>query len=407
MSREINNSEYRQKMIRDLLAQLHAGTSAEKVKAQFRAAFDGVSAQEIAQAENELIAGGLNPAEIKTLCDIHASVFEGSVEEIHRQEDPAQIPGHPAYTLTAENRALADWMETAVSPRLEAYRKDATSGSLRALKDAFAPLQQLHVHYLRKENVLFPYLEKHGITAPPKVMWGVDDDIRGLIKEAGLLLSASGSDSQSIITAVEEALRKISEMIFKEKNILLPMLLETLEDDEWAKIAADSVELGFCLIPPPPAFMPRQAPQAAQPVQAAAPTSAIALPTGQLQPGELSAMLNALPVDITFVGRDDTVKYCSQGRERIFPRTASVIGRKVVNCHPPASVHIVEKILADFKAGKKDHEDFWLHLHGKYILIRYYAVRSPEGEYLGTLEVTQDIALLQAITGEKRLVSNP
>ncbi len=407
MSREINNSEYRQKMIRALLAQLHAGTSAEEVKAQFQAAFDGVSAQEIAQAENELVAGGLDPAEIRKLCDIHASVFEGSVEEIHRQEDPAQIPGHPVHTLKAENQALTELMETVIRPRLEAYRKDANPGSLRALKEAFVPLQQLHIHYLRKENVLFPYLEKHGITAPPKVMWGVDDDIRALAKEAVLLLSAPDSGSQGVINAVESTIRKASEMIFKEENILLPMLMETLTEEEWAKIAADSVEIGFCLIPPPPAFAPTQTPRAAQPVQADIPAPAVVLPTGQLQPGELSAMLNALPVDITFVDREDTVKYFSQGRERIFPRTASVIGRKVVNCHPPASVHIVEGILADFKAGRKDHEDFWLPLHGRYILIRYYAVRSPAGEYLGTLEVTQDIAPIQAITGEKRLVSNP
>jgi len=406
MSREINNSEYRQRVIRDLLAQLHDGKPVEEVKAQFKEAFDGVSAQDIAQAENQLIAGGLDPAEIRNLCDIHASVFEGSIEEIHRVEDPAQVPGHPAHTLKAENRALTKLMEKVIKPQLEAYRKDPNAGSLRALREAFEPLKQLHIHYLRKENVLFPFLEKHGITAPPKVMWGVDDDIRALIKRSELLMAAPDSGSERILSAVETTLKKVADMLFKEENILLPMLLETLDEGEWAKITQDSVELGYCLIPAPPAWHHAQTSFTAQAAQQDSPTASIVLPTGNLEPRELWAMLDALPLDITFVDKDDTVRYFSQGTERIFPRTKSVIGRKVVNCHPPASMHIVEKMLDDFKAGRKDHEDFWLHLHGKFILIRYYAVRSPEGEYLGTLEVTQDIAPIQAITGEKRLVSD-
>jgi DUF438 domain-containing protein len=159
---------------------LHQGKPAEDVKAQFKKAFDGVSAQEIAQAENELIAGGLPPEEIRKLCDIHASVFEGSIEEIHRPADPTQIPGHPAHTLKAENEALTRLMEDTIRPRLQEYRDNANTERLQALRNAFEPMSKLHLHYLKKENILFPYLEQHGITAPPKVMWGVDDDIRAM-----------------------------------------------------------------------------------------------------------------------------------------------------------------------------------------------------------------------------------
>ena len=406
MSREINNSEYRQKVIRDLLAQLHQGKPAEEVKAQFKAAFDGVSAQEIAQAENELIAGGLPPEEIRKLCDIHASVFEGSIEEIHRPQDPAQIPGHPAHTLKAENQALTKVMEETIRPKLQEYKEDSSQERLKALQKACEPMRQLHVHYLKKENLLFPYMEQHGITAPPKVMWGVDDDIRAMVKEALRLMNEAGSDSQSIIRMVEFALTKTSEMIFKEENILLPMVLETLTQEEWEKIARESGDLGYCLIPAPPAWHPAAPKEEAHSAQEDVPSAMVVLPTGRFMPEELSAMLNALPIDITFVDKDDTVKYFSEGSERIFPRTKAVIGRKVVNCHPPASMHIVEKFLEDFKTGKKDHEDFWLNLHGKFIFIRYYAVRDSKGNYLGTLEVTQDIGSIQKITGEKRLVSD-
>ena len=407
MSREINNSEYRQHIIRDLLTQLHQGKPAEEVKAQFKAAFDGVSAQEIAQAENELIAGGLPPEEIRKLCDIHASVFEGSIEEIHQPADLSQLPGHPAHTLKAENQALQKLMEETIRPKLQEYKENASPEKLQALLKAFEPMRQLNLHYLKKENLLFPYLEQHGITAPPKVMWGVDDDIRAMVKEALRLMNEAGSDAQNIIRMAEFATTNTSEMIFKEENILLPMALETLTQEEWAKIAGESGELGYCLIPAPPTWhpvAPAKGDQAAK--DAEVPTSMLVLPTGRMLPEELSAMLDALPVDITFVDKDDTVKYFSQGTERIFPRTKAIIGRKVVNCHPPASMHVVEKILEDFKAGKKDHEDFWLNIHGKFILIRYFAVRSAGGEYLGTLEVTQDIGPIQKIAGEKRLVSD-
>ncbi len=406
MSREINNSEYRQKVIKELLAQLHAGRPADDVKALFKESFQNVSAQEIAQAENQLIADGLPPEEIRDLCDIHASVFEGSIEEIHRPSDPSKIPGHPAHTLLAENQALKALMDETIRPQLEAYRQTPGAQQLQALRAAFEPLQHLHIHYLKKENLLFPYLEQHGVTAPPKVMWGVDDDIRAAVKEVQRLLSEPVSDTERILRMVEFALTKATEMIFKEENILLPMMVEIFTPGEWAKIAQESGSLGYCLIPEPPAWQPEAPVQETPSFTEAAPTAMVMLPTGQLKPEELSGLLNALPVDITFVDKDDTVKYFSEGTERIFPRTRAIIGRKVVNCHPPASMPIVEKILADFKSGQKDHEDFWLSLHGKFILIRYYAVRSPQGEYLGALEVTQDIAPIQRITGEKRLVSN-
>ena len=196
---------------------------------------------------------------------------------------------------------------------------------------------------------------------------------------------------------------KAAEMIFKEENIMLPMLLEVLTTEEWKHIADQSSEIGYCLIPEPTVWNPKEvkAPVPAVAVQA----GDVTLPTGFMSVQEVTALLDTLPVDITFVGKDDTVRYFSQGAERVFPRTKAIIGRKVADCHPPSSVHIVEGIVADFKSGKKDHEDFWIHMGDKYVYIRYYAVRDASGEYLGVLEVTQDIAPVQQISGEKRLVS--
>lgn len=240
-------------------------------------------------------------------------------------------------------------------------------------------------------------MEKYGVNAPPKVMWGVDDEIRAQLKQA--LESLEQGDT----AALDAVMVRLEDMAFKEENIMLPILMEKLHTDEWQQIARDSEEFGYFLIDQPPVWTPqrlREQPPATQQVE-----GEIKLPTGSFSAVELSALFNALPVDITFVDKDNKVRYFSQGRERVFPRTVSVLGRDVKNCHPPASVHIVEQIVEDLRAGRKDHEDFWIRMGEKLILIRYFALRSPEGEFLGVGETTQDIAPLQKITGEKRLVN--
>lgn len=393
MSQEINNREYRKQVIKELLKQLHAGKSVDEVKAQFEAAFEGVEASEISEAEQALISEGLPIGEVQRLCDVHAAVFKGSVEQIHASRSDAETPGHPAHTLRAENRALGQLIS-----RIRPHIAEARAKGIAALAGEIDELRGIEKHYVKKEMLLFPYMEKYGISAPPKVMWGVDDEIRALLKQTAQLAAAGDAAAAE---RAGEALDKIEEMIFKEENIMLPMLLEVLTGEEWKHIADQSGEIGYCLIPEPPKWSPKEAKEPAQSAQSAD----ITLPTGYLSVKELTALLDTLPVDITFVGKDGTVRYFSQSKERVFPRTKAIIGRKVTDCHPPASVHIVEGIVEDLRSGRKDHEDFWIRMGDKYVYIRYYAVRDAAGEYLGVLEVTQDIAPIQQIAGEKRLVT--
>lgn len=404
MSAEINNREYRQQVLKELISQLHDGKSVEEVKGRFSAVFGDVSAEEIAQAEAALIQGGLPVSEVQRLCDVHAAVFKGSLEEIHQPSDPSKIPGHPANTMSRENRAIENLIQK-IQAMLRALAPDGSAGE--DVKEAFARLAEIDLHYSKKENLFFPYLEQYGVTAPPKVMWGVDDEIRGLLKN--LQKDIQSNPISALKPQAETLFNRISEMIFKEEKILLPMLLENLTQDEWKTIAEESNDIGFCLIDNVPVWNPsKTSPQkAAEQVEAKREAGVITLPTGALKMEELVRMLDALPIDITFVDKNDTVKYFSQGAERVFPRTKAIIGRKVANCHPPASVHIVEKLVEDFREGRKDHEDFWIDMGEKYILIRYFAVRGDSGEYLGVLEVTQNIRPLQAIRGEKRLVEDP
>jgi len=401
MSESINNREYRQNVIKQVIKQLHEGKTVEEVKEQFEVAFAGVSATEISEAEGALIAEGLPVSEIQSLCDVHASVFKGSIQEIHQVTDQTQILGHPANTLKRENRELEEILEKQLKP----YLSDLiTDKSLAKVREGIGHLAKIDLHYSKKENLLFPYLEQYGITAPPKVMWGVDDEIRAQIKDVNRILTEAIGDLAEWKQKIESLMNKITEMIFKEENILLPMLLETLTQDEWKRIADESGDIGY-LVERVPVWNPTIENKDVIKEEKSVP-GVLTLPTGVLKAEELIRLLDALPFDITFVDKDDIVKYFSQGAERIFPRTKAIIGRNVSNCHPPASVHIVEKIVEDFKNGIKEHEDFWINMGDKFILIRYYAVRGEKGEYLGVLEVTQDIKPIQEITGEKRLASN-
>lgn len=408
MSEYINNREYRQKVLKELIMELHDGKSVEEVRERFADLIQGISATEISAMENALIKEGMPVAEVQRLCDVHAAVFKGSIEEIHASVNQEETPGHPIHTFKMENRKLERLMNKFIKPLLETLKQEDNQEVRQKLAVEYDRLWEIDKHYLRKENLLFPYMEKYEITAPPKVMWGVDDEIRADIKEVMNLLKTETSNSDDIITKSETVLDRVNEMIFKEESILFPMVMETLAEDEWLKIARESHELGYCLYEPTKEWKPVRV-DVEKKVQDEGDKPAgdgyIRFETGIFTQPELQAMLNTLPVDITFVDKDGIVKFFSQGSERIFPRTKAVIGRGVQNCHPPASVHIVEKIVEDLQSGVKDHEDFWIKMKGKYVHIRYFAVRDKEGNFLGVLEFTQDIAPIQALEGEKRLVN--
>lgn len=399
MSEYINNKERRKKALKSIIAQLHEGKSVDEVKEQFDKEFKNVSANEISAAEQALISEGVGVGEIQKLCDVHAAVFKGSIEDIHKETDQTQMPGHPVYILKRENRIIETWIEKNIRPYL-----DKLDNTVEKLLDGLKQLQKIDIHYSKKENLLFPYMEKHGITAPPKVMWGVDDEIRGMIKQSITKLEEAGFVSGEIKLFIESTIEKTLEMIYKEENIMLPMLLEALNQEDWKIIANESVEIGYLYDTVPRWNPPSAEKTTEQPVDDIPGT--IKLPSGIFQLKELIHMLNTLPFDITFVDKDDKVKFFSQGSDRIFARTKAIIGRDVSNCHPPASVHVVQKIVEDFKSGKKDHEDFWIKMGDRYVYIRYFAVRGYSNEYLGVVEVTQNIAPIQEIKDEKRLMSD-
>ncbi|MCH5138272.1 DUF438 domain-containing protein [Clostridiaceae bacterium UIB06] len=407
MSEIINNREYRQKVLKELITELHNGKNIEEVQERFHDLVHSISTKEISEMEAALIKEGMPIEEIQRLCDVHASLFKGSIEEIHH---PDKAPGHPIHTFKLENEAVKKYIYENVKKNLEDFKGSDTKDNRYKLMENFNMLWDLDKHYSRKENLLFPYLEKYEITAPPKVMWGVDDEIREDIKNIKAMLQEDSNAKEEIIARIDEVKNKILEMIFKEENILFPLGLDTLTEDEWVAIEEDSDSIGYCITGPSGKWKPvRTDVEAKEEREKLANEDSegyIKFDTGILKAKEISAIFDHLPVDITFVDKNGVVKYFSNSKERIFVRTKAVIGRRVQNCHPPASMHIVEQVVEDLKSGKKEHEDFWIKMGDLYILIRYFAVRDEKGEFLGTLEVSQNIKPIKEITGEKRLISD-
>lgn len=404
MSELLNNREYRQEQLKEVIKELHGGKSVDEVKEKFAKVIEGVSPKEISEMEVQLVKEGLPIEEIQNLCDVHAAVFKGTLDEIHH---PEQVPGHPIYTMKQENQAIKEFMENTLRPNVEKFREDDSNDNLERLIENINLLWDIDKHYSRKENLIFPYLEKYGVTAPPKVMWGVDDEIREKIREIKLDLTNYKGNKGEIVGKIDNAIDQITEMIFKEESILFPMSLDTLTEDEWIEIYKESDEIGYALISPETEWkLKRVDVEGEEEEKGLTKGGYIKFDTGVLNAEEITAIMEVLPGELSFVDKNNIVKFFTKGEHRIFARTKAVIGRAVENCHPHTSVHMVDKIIDDFKTGKKDSEDFWIQMGDMFVLIRFFAVRDKNGEYLGTLEYVQNIASMRELTGEKRLLSD-
>ena len=401
--RNLMSDDEKQDKLKEVIQELHAGKTVAEVKAKFADVIAGVSPVEISRLEVQLVKDGLPIEEIQNLCDVHAEVFKGSLEEYHH---PEEVPGHPVYTMKQENEALRALMKVGLRGDLDAFKADPSDDNRFKLLESVNLFYDIDKHYSRKENLIFPFLEAAGVTAPPKVMWGVDDEIRQKIKDAKKALVEFSGDVKNVEEKLNAAIVQAGEMIFKEESILFPMCLETLSEDEWIKVYEGSDEIGYTLIPPQKEWeLKRVNVVKKEQDKGITESGFIRFDTGVLSAKELNLMLNHMPVDFTFVDKDNVVKYFSNGKERIFARTKAIIGRTVENCHPPKSAHIVEKLVEDLKSGKKDSESFWIQMGDRFVVISYYAVRDENGEFMGTLEFSQDIAPLKALEGEKRLMS--
>jgi hypothetical protein len=389
--------------IRQIIDRLHKGENVDTVKAEFKDAIQHVSSLEIAQVEEEMIQEGVPVEQIHKLCDVHLAAFSESL----KREKPLAPEGHPVRTLMTEHQAMLDL--GAELKREAGTLKDfsdaaAAADKLKKVEVLIGQFKAAENHYLREENVLFPILQKKGFTQPPTIMWMEHDRIRALKKDLyGAWDQRASLPIAELSKRLEQAALGLSEMLaahfMKENSILFPASMKVITEAEWAEMAPQFDSIGYC------PFSPSTAPTGA----ASGPKGGVegaewSFETGRLTREELEAILYALPVELSFVDADDNVRFFSQNRDRIFPRTPAVLGLNVRGCHPQKSLHMVERILADFKAGKDDPASFWIDFKGRKILIQYFPVRGRDGRYLGCLEGVQDITEARALQGEKRLL---
>lgn len=406
MSELINNSEKRRELLKHMILQLHKGEAPEMVKSRLAELLSSIPYDEVVEVEQELIAEGLPMEEVLKFCDIHQMVLEGHIDQGNKQELPE---GHPLDTFKKENRELEKVIQQldTLFTQLKKGSVTDTGEWMINVHSHLNSLMDVDKHYLKKEYLVFPFLEKYEVTGPPKVMWGKHDEIREQLKASieavSVKQSVSDEEAMSITDLLlKPAVKAVDDMIAKEEEILFPMCLEKLTEEDWYSVYQQTVEFGYCLYDPTAEWKPK----GGEPGEIIYNKgSNIHLTTGTFSLNELEALFRTLPIDITFVDKDDKVKFFSLGPERIFTRNRAIIGRDVRMCHPPSSVHVVETILTDFKEGKQNSAAFWINMKGRFIYIEYLAVRGKEGEYLGTIEFTQDLTDLRKLEGEQRLLS--
>ena len=406
MSELINNSKKRKELLKHMILQLHNGEAPDLVRNRLVELLKSIPYDEVVEVEQELISEGLPVEEVLKFCDIHQMVLDGHIDQSGAKFIPE---GHPVDTFKKENLEL----EKVISELEQLFK------NVKQLKDndvkqwlikihtQLNSLMDVDKHYKRKEYLVFPFLEKYGITGPPKVMWGKHDEIRALLKTSLEAVSSGGTVTPDEVAIMTElvllpAVKAISDMISKEEEILLPMCMDKLTDEDWYSVYQQTNEFGYCLFDPQVDWKP----EGMKIGEIAYNTgNNIQLTTGSFNLNELETLFRTLPIDITFVDKDDKVKFFSLGPDRVFTRNRAIIGRDVRMCHPPSSVHVVEQILSDFKSGKENSAAFWISMGGRFIYIEYFALKDKSGAYLGTIEFNQDLTRLRKLEGEQRLLS--
>ncbi len=408
--------------LKELLEKLQEGENVEKLKRQFKDLLKSIPPLEIPLIEQELMKEGISAEEIANMCDIHVELFRESLAKEMGHDVPA---GHPLHTLYMENDKITKDAEL-----LNLYTGNLEE-NIENLKSLAKQLPMIGItHYTREEMLLFPYLERRGITAVPSTLWRKHDECRAKIKL--LLNSINQNDIKKIEERAREASKALADMVFRENNILYPTAKEILSEGEWAAIKQQDDEIGYYKIKPSGKWEPKAKPlhpyelegeitpeqmsNLPEEVKAILKKKTlepdryktvregdIKLDTGYLSPDEVDAIFKTIPGGITFIDKNNRVRFFS-GFGRMFKRTTSVLGRPVQFCHPPKSVHMVNKILQEFKEGKRDAAEFWIQVGKKFVYIRYFPVRDNNGEYIGTLEIEQDITEIKNLEGEKRLL---
>ena len=403
MSEYINNSE---KRVEDLLAFSLGVMSGENVKDlidKYSEAINNITPHDMLKLEDRQMRMGITPEAIKKDVEKVINVFYKSLKN-YQWEKPET--GTFLYYLMLENSAFTFKLNQ-VKKILKNYkgRESSNFGEMkRELLPRFKEFFDFEQHYVKKENILFPYLEKIWENYRPlNVMWSLHDDIRKSLKKLVSMLEDRQSEWEEFSKILGKYYFLVFGMIQKEDLIVYPVASETVPEEAREEMQLQSFEYPFPFIEPPEKPESKQLNVQAESGREFPEGAGIRSETGFMSAEQAMFIFNTLPVDITFVDENDKVCFFNRAKERLFPRSPAIVGRTVQNCHPPESVHVVEKIIESFRSGKKNHADFWIQMKGKFILIQYFAIRDEEGQYKGVLEVSQEVNEIRRLEGEKRL----
>ncbi len=396
-----DTDRYSKARVEDLLAFFLGIMNGEKGKElieRYKTSIDNLTPHDMLVMEEEQLKMGISTDMIKKNIGKVINTFYKALTA-YDWKKPSE--GEFLYYLMKENRALEDKLAGIKKNLKEFNAEDKLSpGKARAkLRSGFIELLKFNDHYLKKENILFPYLEKYWDNyLPLKVMWSLHDDIRKSLKEILALLHDKWSSPEDLNREIGSYFFLAYGMIFKEDLIIFPVAYETIAGKYWEEMHIKSFEFSFPFIDPP------EKPQIVIKDSSRGPEELLRTDTGTLNQEQMEIIFSSLPLDITVVDENDRVVYFTRSGERIFPRSSAIIGRKVQNCHPPESVDIVERIISSFRKGEKDNAVFWITVRDRKLLIRYDAMRNDKGEYRGVLETVQDITDIRTMEGEKRLL---
>ncbi len=407
----------RMEQLKSYLRRLSEGEILDSVRADFMREFKDVDAVEIMEAEQQMIKEGMPITEVQKLCDIHSALFHGVTleEKIANARQPVDVAslreeraektrklvettGHPLFTLTQENEALEkviarireqlDRKVTEAAGTGTAVNGSRNTGENAVSRELLSEIRELAIHYAKKGDLLYPLLKvKYGISGPSDVMWTTDDEIRD---ELSGLAKAKGQD-EAWKQRMERALTRAEEMIYKEANILFPNCAVHFTEEEWIGIYQDAKDYAVCLSVEPKSWeMAEKILQERTACQRESDGGEIVMAGGHLEVEELEAMLNTIPMEITFVDVENRNRFFNEGH-KVFKRPAMALGREVFSCHPPKVEQQVRRIIGEFRAGTLDEVPVWMNKNGRIMLVKYMAVRDRNGQYIGTLELVQDM----------------
>ncbi|MFK5854678.1 MAG: PAS domain-containing protein [Bacteroidota bacterium] len=412
MSEYINNTEQRIDELYDFAKQIINGGKGIDLVKKYEEAIDNVQPFDVIVIVDRLVKDQIDLTDLKLGINKVLNMFyRGLINQTI--PDYTKVPF--LASLWHENNELNTRLIN-LRPLIKKLNSKNNSDTefqniLKDIGSKVTELNDFEVHYIKKENILFPYVEKQLTEYQcQSVMWSYHDDIRHNIKDINKLTKEQSPDMKLLNRKIGDLFFAMYTIRFREEYILFPVITKLIMDKEWISMQHQSYEVGFAFISPPEKLernkiSDNKFDQASKILNSNDFTdSLVDLETGQLSIEQIIMMINNLPVDVTFVDENDEVRYFSTPSHRIFPRSKAIIGRLVENCHPPSSVHIVKELMDKFKSGEKDQESFWIEMGDKFLLIRYYALRDKNGNYKGTLEVSEDVSTIRKLTGEKRLM---